>query len=107
MDMEAMSSADRMSLIQMACVAAWSDMDIAPQERTVVLELAAKLALNDSEVATVESWLKSPPPEFDPYSIPRAYREAFLAAMVKVANADGRIDPEETETFRLIRELIS
>ena len=96
-----------MKLIQMACVAAWSDMDIAPEERTVVLELATRLALGEDELKTVEAWLKSPPPEFDPYSIPRAYREAFLAAMVNVAKADGRIDPEETETFRLIRELVS
>jgi len=106
-DIDAMDPADRMKLIQMACVAAWSDMDIAPEERDVVLELATRLALSDDEIKTVESWLKTPPPEFDPYTIPRAYREAFLAAMIKVAKADGRIDPEETETFRLIRELVS
>ena len=107
MDMDAMKPDDRMKLIQMACVAAWSDMDIAPEERTVVLELATRLALNADELKVVEQWLKSPPPEFDPYTIPKAYREAFLAAMVKVAKADGRIDPEETETFQLIRELVS
>ena len=107
MDMDAMKPSDRMKLIQMACVAAWSDMDMAPEERTVVLELATRLALEGDELTTVEGWLKSPPPEFDPYTIPRAYREAFLSAMTKVAKADGRIDPEETETFRLIRELVS
>ena len=82
-------------------------MDIAPEERTVVLGLATRLALDKSELEVVNGWLKTPPPEFDPYTIPRAHREAFLAAMLKVAEADGRIDPEETETFRLIRELVS
>jgi len=106
-DIEAMSPRERMRLIQMACVAAWSDMDVAKEERTIVLELATQLALSDAEVQTVEAWLKSPPPEFDPYTIPRAHRQAFLQTMVKVAEADGRIDPEETETFRLIRELVS
>ncbi len=42
----------------------------------------------------------------DPYEIPPAHRTAFFQALTRVIESDGRIDPRESETLRLLRELI-
>lgn len=105
MHIEGMNLATRRKLVQMACVAAWSDMDVAESERGVVRALAHELGLGGDDLLTIEEWLKTPPPEFDPYEIPRAYREAFVDVLERVVVADGVIDPEECVTLALIREL--
>ena len=107
MSFDAMSQATRKRLVQMACVAAWSDMSIAQVEREVVMNLASSLGLSEPDLAEVQTWLKHPPPDFDPYDIPREHRQTFLDALVTVMKADGRLDPEESETLRLISELVS
>ena len=107
MKLDGMDAGTRKRLVQMACVAAWSDMDIAESERRVVLDLARDVDLPEDDLEEVMGWLKSPPPDFDPYDIPRAHRAAFLEALDDVVKADGRLDPEECETLRLIKELVA
>ncbi len=106
MNIATMTPATRKKLVQMACIAAWSDLEIHEAERRVVYDLATQLALPGSDLADVKEWLKSPPPDFDPYEIPDEHRSAFLEAFLEVMTADGRIDPEESETIRLLRELV-
>jgi uncharacterized tellurite resistance protein B-like protein len=101
-----MSPSTRKKLVQMACIAAWSDLEIHDSERRVIFDLATQLALPGNDLADVREWLQSPPPDFDPYEIPNEHRAAFLAAFLEVVTADGRIDPEESETIRLLRELV-
>lgn len=96
----------RKRLVQLVCVAAWSDLDLADEERTHIMQLAADLALGADDMADVRSWLRSPPPDFDPMDVPRQHAPVFLEALAGVIAADGRIDPEECETLRLISELI-
>ncbi len=106
MTIATMSPSTRKKLVQMACIAAWSDLEIHESERRVIFDLATQLALPGSELDEVREWLKSPPPDFDPYEIPNEHRAAFLEAFLEVVTADGRIDPEESETIRLLRELV-
>ncbi len=105
MNLEHMSPDVRRRLLQMACVAAWSDLDVADEERAVVMELAGDLALGDEGVRQARAWLDHAPPEFDPFEIPAKHRETFFEALRAVIEADGRLDPEECETLRLLREL--
>lgn len=106
MNIAKMSPETRKKLVQMACIAAWSDLEIHETERRVVYDLATQLALPGEELAEVYEWLQAPPPDFDPYEIPNEHRAAFLEAFLEVMTADGRIDPEESETIRLLRELV-
>jgi uncharacterized tellurite resistance protein B-like protein len=101
-----LSQNTRRRLIQMACVAAWSDMDIADEEREAVRKLAHSMDFSEEDMKVVEEWLKRPPPEFDPYDIPREHRKLFLDSFVEIIESDGRIDPEESESIRLLRELV-
>ncbi|PIE16482.1 MAG: hypothetical protein CSA66_07300 [Proteobacteria bacterium] len=87
-------------------MAAWSDMDLAEAERDSVLTLALDLAHDEADVALAKRWLRQGPPDLDPYDIPREHRQLFLDTFVRVVQADGRIDPEESEALRLIRELV-
>lgn len=101
-----MTPSTRKKLVQMACIAAWSDLEIVESERQVIFDLATQLALPGETLEEVRAWLESPPPDFDPYEIPNEHRAAFLEAFLEVVTADGRIDPEESETIRLLRELV-
>lgn len=107
MNVASMPPATRKKLVQMACVAAWSDLEIKDSERRVVFEIATQLALSPDELEDVRRWLEEAPPEFDPYEIPAEHRQAFLSAFLEVVTADGRIDPEESESIQLLRELMS
>ena len=105
MNVEGMSQSTRRKLVQMACVAAWSDLEVAEAEKGVVRALAFELGLGGDDLLTIEEWLKTPPPEFDPFEIPHAYRRDFVHVLERVVVADGVIDPEECVTLALIREL--
>lgn len=107
MSLAAMPPATRKKLVQMACVAAWSDLEIKETERRVVLEIASQLALSPDEMQDVSRWLDEAPPEFDPYDVPHEHRQAFLSAFLEVVTADGRIDAEESEAIRVLRELLA
>lgn len=96
----------RKQLIQLACVAAWSDLEVAEAERDVIVGLAADLGLTGDDMEDVRAWLDSPPPDFDPQDVPRRHRALFLDTLARVIAADGRIDPEECETLRILGELV-
>jgi len=96
----------RKTLLKLACFAAWSDLSVAPEERREILSLAARMAADPSELAEIESWLKGPPDEVDPYELSIEHRQLFLDTLCAVIEADGVIAPEECETVRLIREFI-
>ena len=90
-----------------ACVAAWSDLEIQKEERAIILDLCVRLALPQPDIIRAQSWLDGPPPYLDPNQIPREHAAVFLAALEEVIASDGRIQPEESETMSLIRELVS
>jgi len=106
MNTASMTPAQRSQLVHMACVAAWSNLDVHPEEREVVLRIARQLELSADELAKVEGWLKDGPPDFDPYAIPREHREAYIETFMEVARADGQIDLEESETIKVLHELL-
>ena len=96
----------RKTLLKVACFAAWSDLSVAPEERREILSLAARMAVDEAELAEVVGWLKGPPEELDPYDLPVEHRQLFLDTLYDVVEADGVLAPEECETVRLIREFI-
>ena len=100
-----MRRVERLKLVQLACHAAWADLSVQNEEREVILSLAKHLQLPAEDIDCVVSWLKHGPPDFDPYDIPASHRKAFFETMMEVVNADGRVDPEESETIQLLREL--
>ena len=107
MPTSAMTPRQRLDLLQLACVAAWSDAEIHPQERAVVRDLARHFELDAVDVARVEGWLTVGPPDFDPQAIPEAHRQTYFRAFLEVATADGRLDPAESALIRLLRELLT
>ena len=104
---KAMNLTTKRRLLQLACVAAWSDMSLGETERDVVVKMAHEVGLEGPDLELVKHWLREGPPDFDPYDIPHEHRQLFLEAFTRVVEADGRIDPEESESIRLIRELVS
>jgi len=103
-----MSRDDRMRLMKFVCSFAWSDLEVHDKERALIRKLASTLDLVQDEVDDVERWLVVPPrpEEVDPATIPVRHREIFLDAARQVIVVDGRIDPEEKESFDLLQQLI-
>jgi uncharacterized tellurite resistance protein B-like protein len=97
---------DRKQLVRLACVAAWSDLDLAEEERSVILHLAMEMALPVKAMDQVMEWLESPPADADPTTVAVDHRERFMEALWTVVLADGRFDPAECQTMGLIRELM-
>jgi len=106
MDIETIPMSVRRNLLHAACVAAWSDLDVADVERELIMLLARELALGEADIAQVQRWTEAPPPDFDPYAIPSRYREPFIKTFIAVLVADGRVDPMESETVSLLQELL-
>ncbi|MDE0884582.1 MAG: TerB family tellurite resistance protein [Myxococcota bacterium] len=106
--LEDLGTAARMRLMEFVCSFAWADLEVNAEERAFVRELIGRLALDETERARVEGWLKSPPgPEnIDPTQIPVADREAFLEAIHGVVEADGEIHQEEAESLAVFRQLL-
>lgn len=96
----------REQLLQLACVAAWSDTIVVPAEREVVLDLVHQLALGKEGEAQAKRWLDGAPPWFDPQTVEPGHRQLFLDALQRVIRADGRLAEEECETLRLMKELL-
>lgn len=97
----------KLQLIQLACIAAWSDTSVSPEERRVVLNLCNDLSTTSNCPAIVQQWLDGPPPFLDPQEIPHAHRRLFLDTMREVISADGRILTDESETLRILEELLA
>lgn len=106
MDLNELDAQARRSLIMLACHAAWSDLAVVQQERDVIMTLASRLELDEAAVADVNRWLKGPPPEIDPYDLPREHKEILCSTLRDVVEADGVLAPEECETLRLVREFM-
>jgi len=104
---KAMNLTTKRRLLQLACVAAWSDMSLQDVERDAVLKMAHEVGLEGDDLELVKLWLREGPPDFDPYDVPHEHRQIFLEAFTRVIEADGRVNPEESESVRLIRELVS
>ena len=106
MALEDLSITHRRTLVHAACVAAWSDLEVQPEERGIILDLCLQLALPQADWIRAQSWLDAPPPMLDPNLIPREHASLFVDALVRVIESDGRVDPAESETLGLIRELL-
>ena len=106
MDLNELNAGARRSLMMLACHAAWSDLAVVQAERDVVTALAKRLQLDEAALADVNRWLAGPPPEIDPYDLPREHKEVLCATLLEVVEADGVLAPEECETLRLVREFM-
>ena len=100
---------DRLRLMRFVCSFAWADLEIQPHERSYVANLIDRLELAASERSQVVAWLSEAPPpdEIDPTTVPLEHRRVFIDAIRGVIAADGKLTPEEVESFRLFRELLS
>ncbi|MCA9650727.1 MAG: TerB family tellurite resistance protein [Myxococcales bacterium] len=93
--------------MRFVCSAAWADLEVQDDEKKVVERLIKTLDL-EADRASIERWLRSPPPpeDVDPTRVPRQHRELFLEAVRAVFAADGVIDPKEQESFELLEQLL-
>ncbi len=104
-----LSREDRLQVMRFVCSFAWADLEVKSKERTLVRKMIETLHLEPDEVKLVEGWLEVPPraEEVDPASIPKAHRQLVLDAAKLMINADGKIDPEEAESFELLEQLLA
>jgi len=107
MSASTMTPRQRLELVQLACVAAWSNAEVNADERAAVRDLARHFGLTAAEQREVDRWLSEGAPDFDPYAIPHAHREADFRAVIEVVTSDGRLDPEESALLRVLRELLT
>lgn len=103
-----MTAAERMNLMRFVCSFVWTDLRVTQSERDLVMRIAGRLALHDSEVAQVAQWLQVPPDpeEVDPSSVPKEHRQLFLQAAELAVKADGRVVPAERDSIALFRALL-
>jgi uncharacterized tellurite resistance protein B-like protein len=99
---------DRLRLMKFLCSFAWADLRVHEKERAFIRKMAKKLALDESESADVERWMKVPPraDEVDPQEIPHEHRKLFLEAAQAIVLADGEVDPDERINLNLLEELL-
>lgn len=100
-----LSEHSRLRLIQMACMAAWADLEVHESERDMVLAFSRQLGASEATLAKVHDWLHFGPPEIDPYTIPQQERRTFVSTFIDVMTADGHIDPHESEMVQLLIRL--
>lgn len=98
----------RLRLMKFVCSFAWSDLEVADQERRFVNKMVKRLKLEPDEAKQVDAWLELPPriEEIDPNDIPRAHRELFLEVARELIAADGEISEEERENFSILEQLL-
>lgn len=107
---EKLSPAERLNLINMVCSFAWADFDLGEEERDHIRSLCRRLELDATGREQVEAWLDAPPDTdslADPGSVPAAARTAFLKECQRIILADGYVDPEESMSYRVFREILS
>ena len=94
--------------MKFVCSFAWADLRVRDAERVFVAGLVERLDLDAAERDQVQLWLEVPPPpeDVDPRQIPIKQRERFLEEIEGVILSDGEIAPEESENFKLLRELL-
>ena len=100
--------AARMNLLKFVCSFAWTDLNVAQQERDLVMRIAGRMNLSNPEVQQVAEWLRVPPraEEIDPTSVPMAHRQVFLQAAELTVKADGRVVPAERDQLAVFRKLL-
>lgn len=105
--LEKLSSEERLQLMRFICSFAWADLEVREQERQFVRKMIQRLHLDEHEAQQVKGWLEVPPEAdaVDPTQIPRAHRQLFLDTVRAMIAADGKIDAEESESFRLLEQL--
>ena len=108
MGLSDLSKAERLKLMGFVCSFAWADLEIQEDERNLVRNLLTKLAMDEEEIAKVESWLTVPPraEEVDPNDIPMEHRQLFLSTALQIVGADGKIDQAEMENLSLLEQLL-
>jgi len=96
----------RMHLLQFVCSFAWTDLQVQQQERDLVMRIVGRFGLEPGEVKQVEKWLRVPPADVDPASVPLAHRQLFLQAAEAAVLADGRVVPAERDALQTFRDLL-
>jgi hypothetical protein len=107
MELDKLDSTARRQLMKLACIAAWTDLEVVERERDFIVALGVRLGLSEAALDEVRGWLRSGPPELDPGSLPLEHKRAFLGVYSEILISDGRIDPMESRSFELLRELLS
>ncbi len=108
MKLRSLSARDRLQLLKFVCSFMWADLDVGSSEKTFVLSLTQRLNLPESEIEQVQAWLETPPPaeDVDPSSIPPEHRRLFLEAIEQAIASDGVMNPPESESLTLFRQLL-
>lgn len=108
MQLGSLSSKDRLQLLRFVCSFVWADLDVGSSEKTFVLSLTQRLNLPDAEIEQVKAWLETPPSieDVDPSLIPPEHRRLFLEAIEQAITSDGAINPPESKSFALFRQLL-
>ena len=106
--LEELNDQDRTRLLQFVCSFAWADLEVSPEERKFVAELMERLRIEPEDKRRVRQWLQVPPSpdDVDPTAIPLEQRQLFYDAALGMIEADGRITPEERESFALFEALL-
>lgn len=106
--MRKLSVQDRLLLMKFVCSFAWTDLEIADEERDLLMRFAAHEDFGDEERRQIVEWIKLPPPpeEVDPTDVPREHRRAFLEAARAIVEADGKIGARERELLDAFEELL-
>jgi hypothetical protein len=108
MQLASLSAKDRLQLLRFVCSFVWADLDVGSSEKTFVLSLTQRLNLPDAEIEQVKAWLETPPSieDVDPSLIPPEHRRLFLEAVEQAIKSDGAINPPESKSFALFRQLL-
>lgn len=106
--LEALDREDRLQLMRFVCSFAWADLEISDREREFIVNMVARLDLDEEEQKQVNEWLEMPPSadELDPADIPREHRQLFLDAARALILADGDIDDAEAENLIILDQLL-
>lgn len=106
--LQRLKPAAREQLLKFVCSFAWTDLDVAQEEREYVFRLLGRLELDDMDLSQIEDWLDSPPDpeEVDPAQIPLEHREIFLEEVRGLIAADSDVSDEERESLELLEQLL-
>jgi uncharacterized membrane protein YebE (DUF533 family) len=106
--LDALDREDRLQLMRFVCSFAWADLEISDREREFIINMVARLDLDEEEQKQVNEWLEMPPSadELDPADIPREHRQLFLDAARALILADGDVDDAEAENLVILDQLL-
>jgi uncharacterized membrane protein YebE (DUF533 family) len=106
--LDALDREDRLQLMRFVCSFAWADLEISAREREFIINMVARLDLDEEEQKQVNEWLEMPPSadELDPADIPREHRQLFLDAARALILADGDVDDAEAENLVILDQLL-